>query len=83
MLTDMKADYGNPNKSTLQIIDEHIRQLEYNFMVVGVSRALLTELGTAYKTKMQLLNLMQNGHTNHFKVSKTNYHSKLNSQTDS
>jgi len=77
----MKPRYGNPNNSTLIIIERHIFNLEFNYMVVGASKALLIELGTAYKTKMEIIMRMRNESANHTEFSEKNYPSKLNKET--
>lgn len=78
----IKAMFANHNISTLAIIEMHIRDLEYAFMVVSSSQALLIELGNAYKVKMKLIKMFD--HDNFNKKSNTkkrHYPSKINSET--
>lgn len=71
--------FGVTNPTTLSVIEALIKQLEFNYMVVGSSQSLLFELGNAYRVKMELIKNLQNG--NIYKTtsfSKKNYPSKLN-----
>lgn len=72
------------NTSTLLLIEEQIKQLEFNFMVVGSSQNLLVELGNAYKVKMMLVKEMKYGNIHqNTSLSTKNYTSKLNQKANS
>lgn len=77
-----KAMFENNTISTLYIIDAHIKNLEFAYMVVGRSQTLLIELGNAYKTKMELLKRIENDSFSRIKnTTETHYSSKINSET--
>ncbi len=74
--------FGVTNPTTLSVIEAHIKQLEFNYMVVGSSQNLLFELGSAYKLKMTLIKELENGNIRETTTfSKKNYPSKLNQKT--
>lgn len=74
-----QAMFKNHNISTLQVIEAHIRNLEYAYMVVGSSQSLLIELGNAYKAKNELLKQIDNdSFSKHYDISRITFSSKLN-----
>lgn len=73
--------FVNSAISTLSVIDAHIYNLEYTFMVVGKSPSLVIELGNAYKMKTQLINEIENGEIwQHKRPKRTVFASKMNTE---
>ena len=75
--------FGVTHSTTLAVIEAQIKQLEFNYMVVGSSQNLLVELGNAYKVLMMLINELKNGNIHQkTSLSTKNYPSKLNKKAD-